>query len=126
MFGEDILVPLGLFAMIAFIVVGVTKTISDNRIRRRLIETAASPEFATAILGTPLDDPGLYGALKWGILTGAIGLALIVIQFLPYRPEDPIMLGVILLFAAGGLLGYYVVARRVGAGPRRPGELRST
>ncbi len=120
MFGEDTLVPLGLFAMIAFIVVGVTKTISDNRIRRRLIETAATSEFATAILGTSQDDPGLYGALKWGILTGAIGVALIVIQFLPYRPEDPIMLGVILLFAAAGLLGYYVIARRVVSRPGAP------
>jgi hypothetical protein len=113
MFEEDTLVPLGLFAMIAFIIVGLTKIVSDGRMRRRLIETGATPELAKAIVGTPRDDPELYGALKWGLLTGAIGLALIVIQFLPYRPEDPIMLGVILLFAAGGLLGYYVIARRL-------------
>jgi hypothetical protein len=113
MFGEDTLVPLGLFAMIAFIIVGVTKIISDGRMRRRLIEAGATPELAKAIAGTPQDDPELYGALKWGLLTGAIGLALIIIQFLPYRPEDPIMLGVILLFAAAGLLGYYVIARRL-------------
>jgi hypothetical protein len=113
MFGEDTLVPLGLFAMIAFIIVGMTKIISDGRIRRRLIETGATPELAKAIMGTPRNDPELYGALKWGLVTGAIGLALVVIQFLPYRPEDPIMLGVILLFAAAGLLGYYVVTRRL-------------
>lgn len=111
MFQEDTLVPLGLFAMIAFIIVGLTKVISDGRIRRRLIETGATSELAKAIAGTPQSDPDLYSALKWGLLTGAIGLSLIVIQFLPYRPEDPIMLGVILLFAAGGLLGYYVIAR---------------
>jgi hypothetical protein len=117
MFGEDTLVPLGLFAMIAFIIVGVTKIISDGRMRRRLIEAGATPELAKAIAGTPQDDPELYGALKWGLLTGAIGLALIVIQFLPYRSEDPIMLGVILLFAAAGLLGYYVIARRLASRP---------
>ena len=120
MFQEDTLVPLGLFAMIAFIIVGLTKVIFDGRIRRRLIETGATPELAKAIAGTPEDDPGLYGALKWGLLTGAIGLALIVIQFLPYRPDDPIMLGVVLLFAAGGLLGYYVVARRLASRPEAP------
>lgn len=113
MFQEDTLVPLGLFAMIAFIIVGLTKVISDGRIRRRLIETGATSELAKAIAGTAQSDPDLYSALKWGLLTGAIGLSLIVIQFLPYRPEDPIMLGVILLFAAGGLLGYYVIARRL-------------
>jgi hypothetical protein len=113
MFGEETLVPLGLFAMIAFIIVGVTKVVSDGRLRRRLVETGATPELAKAIVGTPRYDAELYGALKWGILTGAIGLALIVIQFLPYRPEDPITLGVILLFASSGLLGYYVIARRL-------------
>jgi hypothetical protein len=120
MFGEETLVPLGLFAMIAFIIVGVTKVVSDGRIRRRLVETSATPELAKAIVGTPQYDAELYGALKWGILTGAIGLALVVIQFLPYRPEDPITLGVILLFAAGGLLGYYVVARRLVSRPQVP------
>ena len=112
MFEEDTLVPLGLFAMIAFIIVGLTKVIYEGRARRRLIDTGATPELARAIVGTP-QNVELYGALKWGLVTGAIGLALIVIQFLPYRPEDPIMLGVILLFAAAGLLGYYVIARRL-------------
>jgi hypothetical protein len=120
MFGEETLVPLGLFAMIAFIIVGLTKVISDGRIRRRLIETGATPELAKAIAGTPQNDPDLYGTLKWGLVTGAIGLALIVIQFLPYRNEDPIMLGVVLLFAAGGLLGYYVIARRLAGRAEAP------
>jgi hypothetical protein len=113
MFEEDTLVPLGLFVMIAFIIVGLTKVVLDGRVRRRLIDTGATPELAKAIVGTPQHNLELYGTLKWGLVTGAIGLALIVIQFLPYRPEDPIMLGVILLFAAGGLLGYYVIARRL-------------
>lgn len=114
MFGEETLVPLGLFAMIAFIIVGLTTVISDSRTRRRLIETGATPELAKAVMGTPKDDPELYGVLKWGLLTGAIGLALVVVQFLPYRPDEPIVLGVVLLFAAAGLLGYYGVARRLG------------
>ena len=104
MFGEETLVPLGLFAMIAFVIVGVTKIVSEGRIRRRLIETNATPEFARAIVATPQGDAGLYAALKWGILTGAVGLALVVIQFLPYRADDPIVAGVILVFAAVALL----------------------
>jgi hypothetical protein len=110
-------VPLGLFAMIAFIIVGLTKVIFDGRIRRRLIDTSATPELAKAIVGIPYSDREFYGALMWGLVTGAIGVALIVIQFLPYRPEDPIMLGVILVFAAAGLLGYYLIARRLASRP---------
>jgi hypothetical protein len=46
-------------------------------------------------------------------VTGAVGIALIIIQFLPYRADDPMTLGVILVFAAVGLLGYYASAKRL-------------
>jgi hypothetical protein len=45
-------------------------------------------------------------------VTGAVGLGLILIQFLPYRSGDPIVLGLILVFASLGLLGYYATVRR--------------
>jgi uncharacterized protein DUF6249 len=113
MFDTGTLVPIAFLLSVAFALVAVTKVISDGRTRRRLIEAGATPELAQAIAVAAKDDPGLYGALKWGILTGAVGLALILIQFLPYRSDDPIVLGVILVFAAAGLLAYYVSARRL-------------
>lgn len=122
MFEEDTLVPIGLFMALVFIIVGVTKIVSDGRTRRRLIDANVSPELAKAITTTPHDDPGLYGALKWGLVTGTIGIALIIIQFLPHRSGDPIVLGVILVFAAAGLLGYYVIAKRLASQSATPGS----
>jgi len=113
MFETGSLVPIAFLLSFTFILVGITKVLSDGRTRRRLIEAGATPELARAIVAAPKDDPGLYGALRWGILTGAVGLALILIQFLPYRSDDPIVLGLILVFAAAGFLGYYVSARRL-------------
>jgi uncharacterized protein DUF6249 len=113
MFDAGSLVPIAFLLSVTFILVGITKIISDGRTRRRLIEAGATPELARAITAAPKDDPGLYGALRWGILTGAVGLGLILIQFLPYRSNEPIVLGLILVFAAAGLLGYYVSARRL-------------
>ena len=91
MFDTGTLVPIAFFLSVSFILVGITKVISDGRTRRRLIEAGASPELARAIVAAPKDDPGLYSALRWGILTGAVGLALILIQFLPYRSDEPIV-----------------------------------
>jgi uncharacterized protein DUF6249 len=113
MFNTGDLVPIAFLLSVTFILVGITKIISDGRTRRRLIEAGATAELARAIVAAPKDDPGLYGALRSGILTGAVGLGLILIQFLPYRSNEPIVLGVILVFAAAGLLGYYVSARRL-------------
>ena len=113
MFDTGTLVPIAFLLSVTFILVGITKVLSDGRTRRQLIQAGASAELARAIVTAPKDDPGLYGALRWGILMGAVGLALILIQFLPYRSDEPIVLGVILVFAAAGFLAYYVSARRL-------------
>ena len=111
MIGE--IVPIALFLSVAFAIVGVTKIISDGRTRRRLIEAGATPELVAAIAAAPSQDPGLYGSLKWGLVIGAVGLALVIIQFLPYDEDEPIVYGLILLFGAAGLLAYYAAARRL-------------
>lgn len=113
MFGDDTLVPIALFLSLAFGVVSVTRIISDGRTRRRLIDAGATPELARALAATTRNDPGFFGALKWGLVTLAVGLALIVIQFLPFRSDEPIVAGLILLFLGGGLLAYFAGARRL-------------
>ncbi len=113
MFDSGSLIPIAFLLTVAFTLVGLAKVISDGRIRRRLIDAGVAPELARAIAGAPKEDPGLYSALKWGIVTGAVGLGLILIQFLPYRSGEPIVLGVLLVFAAGGLLAYYASVRRL-------------
>src|SRR5213078_4583982 len=108
MFDAGSLVPIAFLLSVTFILLGITKVLSDGTTRRRLIAAGAAPDLARVIVAAPRDDPGLYSALRWGLLTGAIGLALILVQFLPYRSNEPIVLGMILVFAAGGQLGYYV------------------
>jgi len=121
MFDTSTLVPIAFLLSVAFTLVAMTKIISDGRTRRRLIESRAAPDLVRAVVTPATEDLGLYSALKWGILTGAVGVALIVVQFLPYRPNQPIVLGVILVFAAAGLIAYYLSARRL-AGPTQRGS----
>ena len=109
-----LVVPLGLF----WAVTALARIISETRTRRRLIETKASPEMASAVMSAGEGDFALHDSLKWGLVVGAIGLALIIVHFLPYRSDEPIALGVILVFGAVGLLGYYAVARRLAKAPR--------
>ena len=106
-----IIVPLALFWMI----VALGRTIGETRTRRRLIESKATPEFAAAVMTESRRDTQ-EDSLKWGLLLGAVGLALIIVQFLPYQSDEPIALGVILVFGAAGLLAHYAVARRMAHG----------
>lgn len=111
----DQAVPIVLFVSLAFVAVAMTRIISDGRTRRKLIEAGASPEVVAAVSAGPGIDAGVADSLKWGLVIGSLGLALIVVQFLPYRPEEPISFGVVLLFGAGGLLAHYATARRLAA-----------
>lgn len=112
MLDDGLLVPIAFFVFIAVTVLGVARIISEGRTRRRLIEAGGTAEVARE-LAAHQDEHGLYNALKWGIVTIAVGLAFVIVQFLPYGPDDPIMFGVVLLFFGGGLLTYYVTARRM-------------
>ena len=109
----EIVVPVALFLSLAFATVGVTKVISDGRTRRRLLETNAPAELASALVSRPQGDIAFGDALKWGLVIGALGLGLIIVQFLPYDADDPIVSGLVLLSGSIGLLGYYATARRI-------------
>lgn len=109
----DILVPIAVFVCFGLTLTEVVRIFSDGHTRRKVLQAGASPELAAALVPAPRQDPGLYGPLKWGLLSAALGLAMVVVQFLPFGGNDPIVYGVVLLFVAAGLLTYYGIVRRV-------------
>lgn len=108
---EDVLAVIGIFWAIPFTLIALTKVISDNRTRRELIKAGGTEEMLEALFARKEEDPRRYTALKWGILTASVGLALVVVQFLPisFEEPDPAAYGLLFLFAGGGLLVYYAV-----------------
>ncbi len=61
-------------------------------------------------LFTKRQSPDTWTALKWGLVVVGLGLALVIVQFLPYDFEEPIAYGLMFLFGGGGLLAYYAIA----------------
>jgi len=110
-----LLVPVALFLSLAFGAIGLAQIISDGRTRRRLLEANASPEMAAALVARPRLASAQASALKWGLVLGTMGIALMIIQFLPYDEDDPITAGIVLLAAAIGLVAGFAVDRRMTA-----------
>ena len=108
----DTLVPTVLFVSLAVTVLGIARIISEGRTRRRLIESGNSADVARALGDLGSAEERLAGALKWGIVAVAAGVALVTIQFLPYERDEPIVLGILLLFVGAGMLAYYMIGRR--------------
>ena len=102
----EILVPIAFFAAIVWIV----KVISDNRIRRKVLDQRVSDELAEAILKNDASAPSALSALKWGLIVLAIGGALVLVQLLSIDADEPLTFGLIFLAAGAGLVAYYLIA----------------
>lgn len=100
------LVLVGFFAF----VLCMTKVLSDNWTRRKLIEARVSDDVIRTLFRKQ-SDPELFAALKWGIVLVSLGLGLIVSQHLHTTFQEPLAWGVVLMFGGAGLLAYYAVAR---------------
>lgn len=108
------IVPVALFVCIAYMVVALTRIISEGRTHRKLLEKGATPEQIVALTARP-KRVDLAETLRWALLTGAVGISLIVLQFIPYDSDQPIAVGLVLVFGSAGLLAYYAAARRLHA-----------
>ncbi|MBN2417283.1 hypothetical protein JXO52_15710 [bacterium] len=97
--------------MVAF--VALVKILSDNRIRRRLIDAGLVDEKIQFLYADRI-DARVPSALKWGIVCIAVGAAFLVGQLAPEVMRGEITAGLIFLLAGAGLLGYYAIARTMG------------
>jgi hypothetical protein len=101
----EFLVPLGFFAMVAYIV----KLISDNRLRRKVLNSAASEGMAEALLKEQRSGPQTRSALKWGLIFVSLGMGVLFVNVLAIGFESPLAYALLLLATGAALLGYYTI-----------------
>lgn len=86
----------------------MTRTISDARIRRCLIDSGASPELVSYLIAAPTRPSDLAGTLKWGIVLSTTATAIILIGNMGLE-ETVQGIGIATLGAGLGLLIFYPV-----------------
>ena len=110
---EDLLIPIIIVPTFFYAIAYITRVISDNRIRRTLVDNNASEEIIQKLFLENRDE-AVSGNLKWGIVLVLIGAALGVIQVTGLSEHDPLTYGVVFIFGGGGLLVYYAIQSRLG------------
>lgn len=108
---DDVLVPIALFAFMSWGLVAVARIVSVNRTRRRMLEAHATPQLVDALLA-PRPEADLAASLMWGLVMASTGLALMLLEALPFDSSSPFGYGLVVLAAGAGLLVYYAIARR--------------
>ena len=104
-FESPVLISAAFFWMIA----AVTKIIADNATKRRLLEARVSQDVVRALFRKGY-DPELFSALKWGMVLSALGIGMMALRLFSLDVREPLGLGLMLLCAGSGMLGYYLVA----------------
>ncbi len=103
-----VLIVFVIFSSAAFVI----KVISDNRIRKRLIESGQVDEKVTYLYfqsGKRMVDP--LNSVKWGMVLVGIGLALLLGQLFPYNISQEMTIGFMFLFAGFAFLIYYFLQK---------------
>ena len=102
--------PIMIVGIIFFAFIFLVKTISDNRIRRKLIESGAVGE-DVKYLYAERAEASIPSSLKWGMVLIGIGLAFLIGQLVPDFSGE-ITVACMFIFAGVGLLLFYFMARK--------------
>lgn len=103
------LIPIVLFITFFGSIAFITRVISDNRVKRELVNMKADRETIDYLmLQSPL--PNRDGSLKWGIVSVAAGLAFALIHYMGLDGEDAMTYALLFVFAGGGLLVHYFIS----------------
>ena len=100
-------------------------TTTRHKERMAMLERGFTPDQIRSIAQRMFKGSSPLGSLKWGIITVAIGLAIIVGNFLRsmYNVDESIVAGVVFLFAGLALVIFYFIAsKEMKEPPGTPGQ----
>lgn len=116
------LVPMVVTAIVFGTLVLIIKILSDNRIRKSLIDSGQVDEKAKFLyFRAERNVPDPLNSVKWGMVLIGLGLALLIgqfiSQFVQYGDTDGITIGLMFLFAGIAFLIYYNMKKKQGQTP---------
>ena len=91
----------------------VIKTLSDNALRRRIIEKGEVSEQVKYLFSRPDQlERSPLSSVKWGLVLIGLGAAIFVGRLFPYDMYESMTVGLMMLFAGLGFVIYYFLAKK--------------
>ncbi|NIR50534.1 hypothetical protein GWO43_18635 [candidate division KSB1 bacterium] len=118
---SDELIPIIIVPAFFFSVVAIIKIISDNALRKKIIETGVVDENIKYLYANRTSNQ-VPSSLKWGMILIAVGAAILVGQLVPYSFQEEATISGMLILAGVALIVYYFLASRMmkKSNPDRP------
>ncbi len=77
-----------------------------------MIDKGFVNEESQALFKKQEGSTNMYSALKWGLILLCGGIALILLEYLPYERDSPLPFGVFIVFVAAGFLIYFKMMKK--------------
>jgi len=107
---SEVLVPIVVVPTIFFSIYLVIKTISDNGVRRKLVDKGMVDENARALFQTRVETP--ENSLKYGMILIALGIAVMVGMYVPSYMQEEITISGMFILGGLALVIYYFSASK--------------
>jgi hypothetical protein len=90
-----------------------TKVVTDYILKKKMIEKGFVNDDTQAIFKQHASAVGnKYSSLKWGMIALFAGLSLIIMEFIPVRPDSPLPYGLFAVSVSVGFLIYYFIVQK--------------
>lgn len=110
--GMDIvLLNVVVFGFTAFMTIGIIKSITNYRLKKRMIDAGLLDEQSMELLKDASRD-NFYSSLKWGLIFFFSGIALILVNSLDLYYDSTAAYGVVVTAASLGFLSYFAFMRK--------------
>ncbi len=106
------LVPIIIVPAIFFSIVAMIKIVSDNMVRRRLVEKGIVDENVKYLYTNSLSNQ-TPSSLKWGMVLIAVGVAVLIGQLVPHSFAEEATISCMFILAGLALILYYFIGSRI-------------
>ena len=107
----ELLLPIGVLGTIAAGIGYFLKTVTNYRLKKKLIEKDLVNSEAVDLFKDQTDNR--YSSLKWGLIVFFGGVGLIMMHSLEYYRDSPLPFGILAVSISFGFLVYFYLAGKI-------------
>jgi hypothetical protein len=107
----EVLMPITILGTFGAAVYFFAKVMTDYILKKKMIDKGFVNDDTQAIFKQHAAD-NKYSSLKWGLIIFFAGLSLIIMEYVPARPESPLPYGLFAVSVSFGFLIYYFLMKK--------------
>lgn len=109
---REVLMPIAILGSFGTAIFFFVKVMTDYILKKKMIEKGFVNDDTQAIFKQHAGTEGKYSSLKWGLIIFFAGLSLIIMEYIPARPESPLPYGLFAVAVSLGFLIYYFIVKK--------------